>query len=155
MKTYCIIDIETVDFKDLRILEIGAVRINDKWDIVPDDLGGSQIDIRTDIPWPENHISGEKKPIGKYSQQDAKKILLNFIGKSVVVAFNIGFEERVLGVEFIEKFDLMMWMKQKYNLKKYNLSVCAEIAKVKEIAKHTALGDCQTILDIMRKECSK
>jgi len=148
MKSLCIIDLETVDFKDLRILEIAAVRTTEELNII------EEIEVRTNIVWPIDHISGVNIPIGKYTIEETKEILKNFINKEDLIAgFNIAFEEKVLRWTFINKFDLMYYMKRKYNLLKYSLDICASISNIKPIEQHRALGDCLTILQIMKKEC--
>lgn len=151
IKQYSIIDMETVSYEG-GILEIGAIKINEQLEVV------EELEVRTNVEWPLVHVSGKipsERPLGKYSEKEAILILKNFIAKSIVIGFNLPFEERILAkfnYAINKKFDLMAYMRKKYKLIKYNLGACAELMGVKEIDKHTALGDCQTIYDILKKE---
>ena len=143
-KVYTIIDVETDKFSD-RILEIAAIKIDENLNIL------EEVEIRTDIEWPKDHISGIVIPIGKYTTQEAKEILKNFCeGTTVTIGFNIPFEVRALKMHFSRTFDVMEYMREKYSLKKWNMDTCVEILKIQPIERHRALGDCHTILQIMR-----
>jgi len=147
---YCIIDIETCSFAN-GILECAGIKVNKNFEIIS---SSSEIEVRTNIEWPVNHISGVVRPVGRYSEKEAILILKNFISSDIIVGFNLVFEERwfkKFGFMFVKKIDLMKEMQSKFSLKKYSLSDCAEIFRIKEIHKHTALGDCLTLYEIMRR----
>lgn len=149
--TFVLLDVETDGFGG-PILELAAIKVDKLANIIE-----QEIEIRTKIPWPENHISGippSLRPIGKYSEREALQIFATYCGPSIVVGFNVAFEKRVLkryGLEINRSLDLMLYLKKEFNLQKYSLSACAKLFNIEEFDSHTALGDCMTMLFILRK----
>ena len=142
---YCIIDVETLGLVNKSILEVAAVRIDSRFDVL------EEMEVRTDIVWPINHISGIEVPVGKYSVNEAGIILKNFIGSDCVIGFNLKFEESALKCCFSRFIDMMYEFKRMHPLLKYNLETVSKYYGVKQVEQHRALGDCLTLLQIIKK----
>jgi DNA polymerase III epsilon subunit-like protein len=140
---YTIIDAETVGLKDKRILEVSAIKTNSRFEMI------SQIEVRTDVKWPEDHISGVVVPTGSYNQEETKKILRNYIGNSIVVGFNLGFERNVFGCVFTRELDIMKEYRKRFPGLPYNLrEICLRFGIKQE---HRASSDCLALLQILQK----
>ena len=142
---YCIIDIETLGLVNKLLLEVAAVRIDSRFDVL------EEMEVRTDIIWPSNHISGIEVPVGKYKCIEAKTILKNFIGNDCVIGFNLKFEESALGCVFSRYMDVMCEFKRMHPLLKYNLETVSKYYGITQVEQHRALGDCLTLLQIIKK----
>ena len=142
---YCIIDVETLGLVNKLLLEVAAVRIDREFNVL------EEMEVRTNIIWPENHISKIEVPVGKYTDKEAATILKNFIGSDCVIGFNLKFEESALKCCFSRFMDVMYEFKRQYPELKYNLETVASFYGVKQVEQHRALGDCLTLLQIIKK----
>ena len=160
MSKYSIIDFETTGFGSYaKILEIGAIRVDEHLNFIgEDDFGkfSSEIDIRTLVEWPKNHISGIVREKGLYSEREAVDILVEFTKDSTIVGYNLNFEERILrrfGVGITRKMDVMEILRKRFPLVngKYSLDEYCKAFNVKRVAGHTALGDCVAVYDLLKE----
>jgi len=139
---YTILDTEVVSVFKPALLEFGAIKIDEDFKII------EEIEVRTGVEWPQNHVSGEKVAIGKYSIDEAKLIARNFI-EGTVVGHNLAFDARVLGLAFHKYLDIMIYARDVMKTPRYRLKDIAMFMGVNEVQPHRALGDCLTTLHIL------
>ena len=143
--TYTIIDVETLGLTNKMLLEVAAIKIDSKFKIL------EEMEVRTNVVWPLTHISGIEVPVGKYNCTEAREILKNFINIDCVIGFNLAFEQQALGCMFSRFMDLMVEFRRQYPMLKYNMETVASYYGIKQVEQHRALGDCLTLLQIIKK----
>ena len=170
--TYCVLDLETTGFSAVteKITEIGVMKIKD----------GEVIDEFSCFVNPEKHIPQRVTEVTNITDEmvkDAETIdkvfpkLLEFLGDSVIVAHNTGFDvgflkqnAKTLGYEFDYTYlDTLSLAKDLFpDYKKYKLGKIAENLGIKVEVAHRALDDVDTtvkvfkvMLDMLKKRGAK
>ena len=156
--TYCVLDLETTGFSPItdKITEIGIMKIKN----------GEVIDqfscfVNPEKPIPQRVV--EVTNITDDMVKDAETIekifpkMLEFLGDSVIVAHNAGFDvgylkynAKVLGYEFDYTYiDTLSLAKDLFpNFKKYKLGKIAEELGIKVEVAHRALDDVDTTVKV-------
>lgn len=170
--TYCVLDLETTGFSAVteKITEIGVMKVKD----------GEVIDEFSCFVNPEKHIPERVTEVTNITDEmvkDAETIdkvfpkLLEFLGDSVIVAHNAGFDvgflkqnAKALGYEFDYTYlDTLSLAKDLFpDYKKYKLGKIAENLGIKVEVAHRALDDVDTtvkvfkvMLDMLKKRGAK
>ena len=158
--TYCVLDLETTGFSAVneKITEIGVMKYKD----------GEVIDEFSCFVNPEKHIPARVTEVTNITDEmvaDAETIdkvfpkLLDFLGDSVIVAHNAGFDvgflkqnAKNLGYEFDYTYlDTLSLAKDLFpEYKKYKLGKIAENLGIKVEVAHRALDDVDTTVKIFR-----
>ena len=170
--TYCVLDLETTGFSAAseKITEVGIMKLKD----------GEVIDEFSCFVNPEKHIPQRVSEVTNITDEmvaDAETIdkvfpkILEFLGDSVIVAHNAGFDvgflkqnAKNLGYEFdytyIDTLSLAKDLFPEY--KKYKLGKIAENLGIKVEVAHRALDDVDTtvkvfkvMLDMLKKRGAK
>ena len=156
--TYCVLDLETTGFSPVteKITEVGIMKVKN----------GEVIDKFSCFVNPEKPIPprvGEVTNITDDMVKDAETIekvfpkILEFLGDSVIVAHNAGFDvgylkhnAKVLGYEFDYTYiDTLSLAKDLFpNFKKYKLGKIAEELGIKVEVAHRALDDVDTTVKV-------
>ena len=156
--TYCVLDLETTGFSPVtdKITEVGIMKVKD----------GKVIDkfscfVNPEKPIPQRVV--EVTNITDDMVKDAETIekvfpkILEFLGDSVIVAHNAGFDvgylkhnAKVLGYEFDYTYiDTLSLAKDLFpNFKKYKLGKIAEELGIKVEVAHRALDDVDTTVKV-------
>ena len=170
--TYCVLDLETTGFSAVteKITEIGVMKVKD----------GEVIDEFSCFVNPEKHIPQRVTEVTNITDEmvkDAETIdkvfpkLLEFLGDSVIVAHNAGFDvgflkqnAKALGYEFDYTYlDTLSLAKDLFpDYKKYKLGKIAENLGIKVEVAHRALDDVDTtvkvfnvMIDMLKKRGAK
>lgn len=158
--TYCVLDLETTGFSATteKITEIGVMKYKD----------GEVIDEFACFVNPEKHIPQRVTEVTNITDEmvaDAETIdkvfpkLLEFLGDSVIVAHNAGFDvgflkqnAKNLGYEFDYTYlDTLSLAKDLFpEYKKYKLGKIAENLGIKVEVAHRALDDVDTTVKVFR-----
>ena len=170
--TYCLLDLETTGFSATteKITEVGIMKLKD----------GEVIDEFSCFVNPEKHIPERVSEVTNITDEmvkDAETIeqvfpkILEFLGDSVIVAHNAGFDvgflkqnAKALGYEFDYTYlDTLSLAKDLFpDYKKYKLGKIAENLGIKVEVAHRALDDVDTtvkvfkvMLDMLKKRGAK
>ena len=170
--TYCVLDLETTGFSATteKITEVGIMKLKN----------GEVVDEFSCFVNPEKHIPERVTEVTKITDEmvkDAETIdkvfpkILEFLGDSVIVAHNAGFDvgflkqtAKNLGYEFDYTYiDTLSLAKDLFpDYKKYKLGKIAENLGIKVEVAHRALDDVDTtvkvfkvMLDILKKRGAK
>ena len=158
--TYCVLDLETTGFSAVteKITEIGVMKVKD----------GEVIDEFSCFVNPEKHIPERVTEVTNITDEmvkDAETIdkvfpkLLEFLGDSVIVAHNAGFDvgflkqnAKALGYEFDYTYlDTLSLAKDLFpDYKKYKLGKIAENLGIKVEVAHRALDDVDTTVKVFK-----
>lgn len=158
--TYCVLDLETTGFSATteKITEIGIMKYKD----------GEVIDEFSCFVNPEKHIPARVTEVTNITDEmvkDAETIdkvfpkMLEFLGDSVIVAHNAGFDvgflkqnAKVLGYKFDYTYlDTLSLAKDLFpEYKKYKLGKIADNLGIKVEVAHRALDDVDTTVKVFR-----
>ena len=158
--TYCVLDLETTGFSAVteKITEIGVMKVKD----------GEVIDEFSCFVNPEKHIPERVTEVTNITDEmvkDAETIdkvfpkLLEFLGDSVIVAHNAGFDvgflkqnAKALGYDFDYTYlDTLSLAKDLFpDYKKYKLGKIAENLGIKVEVAHRALDDVDTTVKVFK-----
>ena len=158
--TYCVLDLETTGFSAVteKITEIGIMKFKD----------GEVIDEFSCFVNPEKHIPERVTEVTNITDEmvkDAETIdkvfpkILEFLGDSVIVAHNAGFDvgflkqnAKMLGYEFNYTYlDTLSLAKDLFpDYKKYKLGKIAENLGIKVEVAHRALDDVDTTVKVFK-----
>lgn len=159
-KEYTVIDVETtgLDYKNDRIIEIGAVKVADTKEEYTTIIkyNGKLSDTIKRL----TGITEDELKIGK-DEKEVVEEFLQFLGDSMIIGYNVEFDIKFIN-ETLKRndypvlknkvYDIIKYVKQeKLFLKNYKLQTVLKEYGINERVPHRALGDAKLSLKLLNK----